>query len=47
MPADILLNSQVYQALESVIMNHRVNYFHDLGLSYFYSVKTMSWITDD
>ena len=43
----ILLNPQVYQAPESVMVNQRVNYFHDLGLSYFYSIKAMSWITGD
>ena len=42
-----LLNSQVYQAPESVMMNQRVHYFHDLGLSYFYRIKAMSWITAD
>ena len=41
----ILLNAQIYQALESVIMNHRVHYIHDLGLSYFYRIKAMSLIT--
>ena len=43
----ILLNAQIYQALESVIMNHRVHYIHDLGLSYFYRIKAMSLITAD
>ena len=47
MPILILLNPETYQALESVIMNHRVHYFHDLGLSYFYRIKAMSWITAD
>ena len=47
MPILILLNPQTYQALESVIMNHRVHYFHDLGLSYFYHIKAMSLITAD
>ena len=42
-----LLNPQIYQALRSVIMNHRVQYFHDLGLSYFYRIKAMSLITPD
>ena len=36
MPILIFLNAQVYQAPESVIRNHRVLYFHDLGLSYSY-----------
>ena len=47
MPALILLNPQIYQALESVIMKHRVHYLHDLGLSYFYCVKALSLITTD
>ena len=47
MPTFILLNPQIYQALESVIMNHRVHYFHDLGLSYFYRIKAISLITAD
>ena len=38
-------NFQVYQALDSVMMTHRVHYFLDLGLSYFYRIKEMSWIT--
>ena len=41
------LNPQIYQALESVIMNHMVHYFHDLGLSYLYRIKAMSLITAD
>ena len=45
MPTLILLNPEIYQTLESVIMNHRVHYFHDLGLSYFYRNKAMSLIT--
>ena len=47
MPTLILLNPQICQALESVIMNHRVHYFHHLGLSYFYHTKATSLITDD
>ena len=43
----VLLNPQFYQALEKVIMNHRVHYFHDLGLPYFYRIKAMPWITAD
>ena len=43
----ILLNPQVYQAPESVMMNHRVHYFHDVGLFYFYPIKAMPWITAD
>ena len=43
----ILLNPQIYRIPESVIMNHRVHYFHGLGLSYFYRIKTMSLITAD
>ena len=38
----ILLNSQVYQAPENVMMNQRVHYFLDLGLSYFYLIKLPS-----
>ena len=30
-----------------MMMNERVHYFHDFGLSYFYRIKTMSWITAD
>ena len=45
LPALILLNPQVYHASEGVIMNHRVHYFHDSSLSYFYRIKAMSWIT--
>ena len=41
----ILLNFQVYQAPESVMMKKRVHFFLDLGLSYFYRIKAMSWIT--
>ena len=47
MPTLILLNPQVYQAPESVIKDQRVHYFQDLGLSYFYRIKTLSWITAD
>ena len=47
MPTLILLNPQIYQAPESATMNHRVHYFHDFGLSYFYHIKTMSLITAD
>ena len=47
MPTLILLNPQIYQAPKSVIMNYRVHYFHDLGLSYFYHIKTMSMIRAD
>ena len=43
----MLLNPQICQAEESVIMNHRVHYFHDLGLSYFYRIKAVSLITGD
>ena len=39
MPTPILSNSQIYQAPESVMMNQRVDYFLDLGLSYFYLVE--------
>ena len=40
----ILLNSQVYQAPESVIMNHRVQHFHELR-PYFYLIKAdHSWL---
>ena len=45
MTTGILWNFQVYQALESVMMNQRVHYFLDLGLSYFYRIKAVSWIT--
>ena len=44
-PTLILLNFQVYQAPESVMMKKRVHFFLDLGLSYFYRIKAMSWIT--
>ena len=47
MPTLILLNLQVYQTPESVIMNQKVHYFHDLSLSYFYRIKVMSWIIAD
>ena len=47
MPTLILLNPQVYQAPASVIKDQRVHYFQDLGLSYFYRIKTLSWITAD
>ena len=47
MPTLMLLNPQIYQAPKSVIMNYRVHYFHDLGLSYFYHIKTMSMIRAD
>ena len=47
MPTLILLISQVYQAPERVMMNHRIHYFHDLGLSHFYRIKAVSWITAD
>ena len=40
----ISLNYQVYQASESVTMTQRVHNFLDLGLSYFYRIKVMSWI---
>ena len=41
----ISLNPQIYQAPESVIMNRRVWYAYDLGLSYFYRMKSISLIT--
>ena len=47
MPTLILLSPQIYQAPESVIMNHRVHYIHCLDLSYFYRMKAMSLITAD
>ena len=47
MPFLALLNPQVYQAPECMIMNHRVRYFHDLILSYFYRIKAMSCLTAD
>ena len=47
MPTLILLNRQIYQATESVVMNHRVHYFHGLGLSYFYRIKATPLITAD
>ena len=47
MPTFILLISQIYQAPESVVMNHRIHYFHGLVQSYFYHIKAMSLITDD
>ena len=45
MPTLISLNFQVYQAAESVMMIQRVHYFLDLGQSYFYCIKGISWIT--
>ena len=48
MPTLILFNlPPVYQAPESVMMNQSVHYLHDLGLSYLYSIKALSWITVD
>ena len=47
MPTLILLNLQVYQTPESVIMNQKVHYFHDLSLSYLYCIKAMLLITAD
>ena len=41
----ILLNIQAYQAPESVMINQRVHYFLDLGLSYFYRIKEIWRIT--
>ena len=43
----ILLNSQIYQAPESVIMNHMIHYFHDLGQCYFDWIKAITLITAD
>ena len=43
----MLLNPQIYQAPESVIMNHRFHYFQGLGLCYFYRIKAMSLIKAD
>ena len=47
MPTLISLNPQVYQAPKIVMMNQRVHYFHDLGLSNFYRIKIISSITAD
>ena len=47
MPTLILLNLQVYQTPESVIMNQKVHYFHDLSLFYFCRIIAMSWIIAD
>ena len=47
MPTLILLIPQVYQAPESVMRNQKVHYFRDFSLSYFYSIKAMSWVTAD
>ena len=47
MPTLILLNPQVYQAPESVMMNQSVHKFYDLGISYVYRIKAISWITAD
>ena len=44
MPIFLLLNLQIYQALEILIMNYRVHYFHNLGLSYLYRIKAMSLV---
>ena len=32
---------------KSTMMNQRVDYFHDVGSSYFYRIKAMSLITAD
>ena len=42
-----LQTPQVYQGPERVMMNQMVHYFYDLGLSYFYGIKVISWITAD
>ena len=47
MPTLILFEPQVYQTPESVIMYHRVHYFHDLSLFYSCRINAMSWITAD
>ena len=47
MPTLILLKTQVYQAPQSIMMNQRLHYLHDLGLSYFCRIKPMPWITAD
>ena len=41
----ILLNPQIYQALESVIMNPMIHYFLDLGQIYF--IDLLTFITAD
>ena len=41
----ISLNCQVYKAPGNVMMTQKVHYFLDLGFSYFYRIKGMSWIT--
>ena len=43
----ILLNFQIYQPPESVMTNQRVHHFHNLGVSYFCSIKALPWITAD
>ena len=43
----ILLNPQIYQAPESVITNHMIHYFHDLGQCYIYWIKAITLITAD
>ena len=44
----ILLNSQVYQASKSVMMNQRVHHFHDLGRFMISTTsKSVSWMTAD
>ena len=47
MPTLTSLNYLVYQAPESVTMTQRVHNIIDLGLSHFYRIKVMSWITGD
>ena len=42
-----LLIPQIYQAPESVIMNHMIHYFYDLGQCYFYWIKAITLITAD
>ena len=42
-----IIKSLNLSSTRKFIMNHRVHYFYDLGLSYFYRIKAMSLITAD
>ena len=45
MPTLILLNIHIYQGPETVIMNRRVHYVHELGLPYLYGIKAMPYMS--
>ena len=47
MLALILINPQIYEAPESVLMNHMLHYSHHLGQCYFYCIKAITLITVD